>query len=80
MAAPKSYMKQGSLQRADLIKQIGHAFDQIDKIKYPYIYENIQKDESRMALIERIINEIYSKSQQVRLEQIFNLIEISLGD
>lgn len=80
MAVPKSYMKQSPMQRADLMKQIGIAFDKLDKIKYPYIHENIQKDESRMALIERIINELYSKSQQPRLEQIFNLIEISLSD
>lgn len=67
-------------KKAEFIRNIGNAFSKIDKNRYPFIYENIQKDESRMELIERIINEIYSRSLQPNLEQVFNKIELSLAD
>lgn len=73
-------MKLSDDERENFISNITIAFNKLDKNRYPYINENIQKDESRLALIERIINEVYSRSMQPTMEQVFNKIEISLAD
>lgn len=80
MILPKQYMKLSSAERAGFMKAISDAFTNIDRIRYPYIDENIKSDDSRMELIERIINETYSKSLTPNMEQVFNKIEFSLAD
>lgn len=80
MATSKYFMKLSDDERENFISNITIAFNKLDKNRYPYINENIQKDESRLALIERIINEVYSRSMQPTMEQVFNKIEISLAD
>lgn len=80
MVLPKYFMKLSDKEQRSFIDNLTIAFNKIDKIRYPYINENIQKDESRLALVERIVNEYYARSLQPSVEQVFNKIELSLGN
>lgn len=80
MAVSKKYMKMPLHQRADIQRAIGTTFEKLDKIKYPAIWENIQNDESRLAVVENIVSEMFGSVNNLGLEEALNITEITLSD
>ncbi len=80
MALNKKYMMMDTEQRAGIRRAIGITFDNIDRIKYPAISENIQNDESRLAVIETIISEMFGSLNNLDMEEALNITEITLSE
>lgn len=80
MSLNKKYMMMPLEQRADIRRVIGAAFNNIDKIKYPAISENIQNDESRLAVTETIISEMFGSLSNLDMEEALNITEITLSE
>lgn len=80
MALNKKYMTMPTEQRADIMLSIGNAFENIDKIKYPAISENIENDESRLAVTENIIGEMFGSLNNLDMEEALNITEITLSE
>lgn len=75
----KRYMKMPIIQREEIMRSIGQTFKNLDQIKYPGIFENIQNDESRLAVTETIIGEMFGSLNNLELEEALNITEITLS-
>jgi len=80
MVLPKEYMKLSHSERLDLMTKVKDGFKTLDRYSYPTIYKNLQNDETKYAIIERIINEIYANDFHPNLKQVFSTMEIILSD
>jgi len=66
--------------KLSVMNNIKDAFKKLDKFSYPTIHLNLQNDETKYAIIERIINELYARDYRPDLLQIFNAMEITLSE
>jgi len=80
MILPKAYMRLSPSERLAIMQDISNAFKKLDKFSCPTIYQNIQNDETRYSIIERLINEMFARSKKPNLTQLLNTMEISLSE
>lgn len=80
MLLPLQYIKKPSSERAKIMQQIGEKLNLLDPITYPNLYNELQGDESKVAVITEIINEMYGSVSNADVEDAIENIENTLAD
>jgi len=72
-------MQKPELQRAQIYREIGSAFDKLDKAGYPNIYKLIQYDDKRVTIMDQLVSEMYGDIHNASLEEALSTIETSIS-
>ena len=80
MELPKLYSIKSIKQKKEIVSNIVNALGSLDVNKYPNVTMQIENDNSKIELIETIINNLYSGMGVFSIGEAISSIEGTLND
>lgn len=80
MELPKLYSIKSIKQKKDIVSEIATLLGKLDVKSYPNITMQLEDDNSKIELIETIINNLYSGMGVYNIGEAISSIEVTLND
>lgn len=80
MKLPKLYSIKSIKQKKDIVSDIAIMLAKLDGKKFPNVTMQLENDNSKIELIETIINNLYSGMGVYNIGEAISSIEVTLND